>query len=119
MHEMGIAQEIIDIVRASIPADQPHARVIRIHLKVGKLSALVAESLRFCFGVIVQDTPLAGAELAIEEIPVTARCDGCGHQWTLEKPVFVCPACSGTQIVMLTGREMDIESIEIDVGDVS
>jgi hydrogenase nickel incorporation protein HypA/HybF len=113
MHEMGIALEIIDIVRSSIPADKPDARVERINLKLGKLSAVVADSLRFCFEVAAKEAGLGGAELVIDEIPVTACCNSCGHTWTIEKPVFVCPACDHTSIEMLSGRELDIESIEI------
>jgi hydrogenase nickel incorporation protein HypA/HybF len=114
MHEMGIALEIIKIVQASIPPDQADARVQRINLKVGKLSAVVPDSLQFCFQVAIQETPLAGAELIIAEMPVTARCRQCQHQWTLVQPVFVCPGCNSGQIEMLSGRELDIVSIEIE-----
>ena len=119
MHEMGIALEIIDIVRDSLPADKPDIRVERVNLKVGKLSAVVADSLTFCFEVAAKDTPVDGAKLAIEEIPVTARCKGCGHNWTIDSPVFTCPACQNADIEMLTGRELDIDSIEIMEGDES
>ncbi|MCP4745525.1 MAG: hydrogenase maturation nickel metallochaperone HypA, partial [Desulfobacteraceae bacterium] len=44
MHEMGIALEIIEIVRAYIPKDQPSAKVRKINLNVGKLSAIVPDS---------------------------------------------------------------------------
>jgi hydrogenase nickel incorporation protein HypA/HybF len=113
MHEMGIAMEVVEIVEASIPADQARARVARVNLRIGKLSALVPDSLRFCFEVAARETRVAGAELVIEEIPVTARCRICDYHWTLEEPLFVCPACRGTEIQMLTGREMDIETIEL------
>jgi hydrogenase nickel incorporation protein HypA/HybF len=113
MHEMGIALEIVEIVQASIPADQARARVARVNLKIGKLSALVPDSLRFCFEVAARDSRVAGAELVIEEVPVTACCRTCNHHWTLVEPVFVCPTCRGTAIQMLTGREMDIETIEL------
>jgi hypothetical protein len=68
MHEMGIAMEIVDIARASIPEDMKGARIQRVNLQVGKLSAIVTDSLRFCFDMVVKDTPLEGAELAIEEL---------------------------------------------------
>ena len=113
MHEMGIALEIIRIVQASIPADQTDAQVERVNLKVGKLSAVVPDSLRFCFEVAAQDTSLEGAELAIDEIPVSALCRTCDHRWTIAEPVFICPKCNGGQIEMLSGRELDIDSIEI------
>ncbi len=114
MHEMGLALEIIDITTASIPADMAGARVERINLTVGKLSAVVPESLRFCFQVASRDTAVAGAELHIEEIPVVARCKQCGHQWTIDTPVFRCPACDAAAIEVVSGRELDIRSIELE-----
>ena len=117
MHEMGIAMEILKIVQASIPADMADARVRRVNLKVGRMSAIVPESLRFCFGVAAEGTAVADAELAIEEIAVQARCFDCDHQWTIESPVFICPACDSGKVDMLSGRELDIDSIEIEEQD--
>jgi len=117
MHEMGIAMEIVNIATASIPADMKGARVQRVNLHVGKLSAVVADSLRFCFDLVVKDTPLEGAELAIEELPVVARCRDCNAQWTVTEPVFTCQACQSGAIDILSGRELDITSIEIEDKD--
>ncbi|WP_319406361.1 hydrogenase maturation nickel metallochaperone HypA [uncultured Desulfosarcina sp.] len=117
MHEMGIAMEIVDIAKASIPEDMQGARVRRVNLQVGKLSAIVSDSLRFCFNLVVKDTPLEGAELAIEELPVVARCKDCQTQWTVEEPVFTCKNCQGGAIDILSGRELDIKSIEIEDED--
>ena len=113
MHEMGIALQIIDIATASIPADMRSARVERVNLKIGKLSAVVPDSLRFCFEIVSKDTPLAGAELAIEETPVVARCKDCDARWTIAEPVFTCQACNSGALEILYGRELDIVSIEI------
>jgi len=113
MHEMGIALQIIDIAAASIPPEMRSARVERVNLKIGKLAAVVADSLRFCFDIVSKDTRLAGAELAIEEAPVVARCKDCGAQWTITEPVFTCRACQSGALEILSGRELDIVSIEI------
>ena len=53
MHEMGIALQIVEIATASLPPDLGAARVTRVNLKIGKLAAVVPESLRFCFDVAV------------------------------------------------------------------
>ncbi|MBL0714229.1 MAG: hydrogenase maturation nickel metallochaperone HypA [Desulfosarcina sp.] len=113
MHEMGVAMQIVEIARSSIPAEMADARVARVNLKVGKLSAIVPDSLRFCFEVVARETPLEGAELHIEEIPVRARCNACQHAWTIDQPAFVCPACDSGDITLLSGRELDIESLEL------
>jgi hydrogenase nickel incorporation protein HypA/HybF len=117
MHEMGIALQIVEIATASIPAEMADSRVSRVNLKVGKLAAVVPESLRFCFGVAVRETPLEGAELAIEEVPVVARCRDCQAEWTIEEPVFSCAVCNSGSVQILSGRELDIESIEITEED--
>jgi hydrogenase nickel incorporation protein HypA/HybF len=80
------------------------AKVQRVNLRVGQFSAIVAESLRFCFNVGSADTAAEGAELAVEEVPVVARCGDCGHAWTIEEAVFICPKCQGPKIEMLSGR---------------
>ena len=113
MHEMGIALQIIQIAQESIPADLRGARVERIRLKVGQLAGVVPDSLRFCFEAVSQDTPLAGAQLHIEEVAVVARCQDCGHRWTITAPAFVCEKCHSGALTLLSGRELDIEAIDI------
>lgn len=113
MHEMGIALQIVEIATASLPADLGEARVAAVNLKVGKLAAVVPESLRFCFDVAVKDTPLTGAKLVIEEVPVVASCKDCRAQWTIDEPVFICKTCESGSLEILSGRELDIESIEV------
>lgn len=113
MHEMGIAMQVMEIALDSIPLNFQGKEVERINLKVGRLSAIVPESLRFCFDIVVRDTPLAGSKLNIEEIPVKARCRDCHFEWTIDDPVFTCTRCQSGAVDIIAGRELDIESIEI------
>ena len=117
MHEMGIAMQIIEIASASIPQNVPGVRVERVNLKIGKLAAVVPESLRFCFEIASKETPLDGVELHIDEIPVVARCKACQVEWVINGPVFICTACNSGRIDILSGRELNIESIEIAEGE--
>jgi len=113
MHEMGIALQIIEIATESIPVDAGDVRVEKINLKIGKLAAVVPDSLRFCFDIAVKDTLLDGAQLVIKELPVVARCRDCETQWTISSPAFTCENCNSGSLEILSGRELDIESIEI------
>ena len=117
MHEMGIALQIIEIATDSIPADLKGAKVSRVNLKVGRLAAVVPDSLRFCFEVASKETALEGDELVIQEIPVLARCRDCQAEWTIAEPAFSCKACDSGALDILSGRELDIESIEIAEND--
>ncbi len=105
--------EIIDIAVASIPAGMEAARVERINLRVGKLSAIVPDSLKFCFDVAIKETRLAGATLSIEQVPVVALCKECGVKWTIEEPAFACQKCQSGSIKLISGKELDIVSIEV------
>ena len=113
MHEMGIAMQVVEIATAAIPEGMGGNRVERVNLTVGKLSGVVPDSLRFCYDVVVRDTALAGSTLDIREVPVTAACGDCGHRWTADRPEFHCPRCAGPSVRILTGRELEVVSIDI------
>ena len=114
MHEMGLAAEIVRIVTDSIPPELTGSKVAQVNLRVGKLAAVVPQSLRFCFEIVARETPAEGARLEIREVAVAARCNRCGHEWEIDEPVFSCPQCSSGSIEMLSGRELDIDSIELE-----
>ena len=113
MHEMGIAIQIMNIVQQSLPPGEP-LRVKSINLKVGKLTAIVAPSLKFCMEVITKDTPAEGAELVITEVPVVVACTECGEETEINEPPFACRACGSNKVEILSGREMIVESIEVE-----
>lgn len=112
MHEMGIASQILRIALEHLPPDE-ELRVKTLRLKIGKLTAIVPSSLRFCLEIITRETALAGAEIAIEEVPVRAVCSQCGVESEIAEPPFYCPACQGIQLEILSGRELLIDSLEV------
>ncbi|MFO8057264.1 MAG: hydrogenase maturation nickel metallochaperone HypA [bacterium] len=113
MHEMGIALQIMEIVNQSLPGDED-LRVKSIQLRVGKLSAVVPQSLRFCMDVVTKDTAAQGAELYLEEVPVVVECSDCGERTEIERPPFECGGCKSTSVDIISGREMVVDSIEVE-----
>ncbi len=113
MHEMGIAAQVVEIAEASIPEEMQNVKVERVNLNIGRLAAVVPQSLRFCFNIMIENTRLAGAELHIQEIPVKALCKDCEHEWIIDTPAFTCARCNSGALDILCGRELDIISIEI------
>ena len=63
MHELSITRNVVAIVSERAVGQ----RVTRVRLEIGRLSAVVPDSIRFCFDICAQGTPLAGAELEIVE----------------------------------------------------
>lgn len=113
MHEMGIAEELVKIALDSIPGDIEDPKVEIVNLRIGKLAAIVEHSLTFCFEIITKDTPLENCILKIDFIPVMVHCKSCDNQWEVTGPVFKCPFCEDGDVEMLTGREIEITSIEL------
>jgi hydrogenase nickel incorporation protein HypA/HybF len=68
MHELSIAQEIVETVRGHVPLEAS-GPVRRVRLKLGALNRIVPDSLRFCFEAASRGTVVEGAMLEIHEIP--------------------------------------------------
>ncbi len=114
MHELSIAASIVDVVSETIQA-HPGATVKQVRLRIGALASVVEDSLKFCWEITVQGTPLQGAELLVNIVPVLAHCDACGKDGELASlQSFRCPHCGEPVTDLRHGRELEIESIEID-----
>jgi hydrogenase nickel incorporation protein HypA/HybF len=108
MHELGITQEILDIVAEQCRG----AKVRRVVLEIGKLSAVLPDAVRFCFDLCSEGTAAEGAELEIIETPGRARCRACGAEVLLEKPFGRC-GCGGSDLEWLAGEELKIKALEV------
>ena len=113
MHEMGVAQQLVQIALDAIPEDIENPKIEKINLKIGKLAAVVESSLTFCFEIITKETALEKAVLNIDFIPVTVHCKSCNRTREVDNPLFQCPFCENGEIELLTGREIEIISIEL------
>jgi hydrogenase nickel incorporation protein HypA/HybF len=109
MHELGITRNIVAIVSEHAAG----ARVQRVVLEIGQLSAILPESIRFCFDVCAQDTLVEGAELEIIEVPGMGRCQHCGTEMPLDQPFGIC-ACGSTRITLIQGTELKIKAFETE-----
>jgi len=112
MHELGIAQNILEIVQQSVPETQaPQVRWIK--MRIGPLSGIVPDSLDFCFSAIIGETKLSQARLAIENAPMIARCLDCSREFQMEEMSFQCAACKSSNLELISGRELEIVEIEL------
>ena len=114
MHELSIAAGIVEAVTEAASA-YPGARVKEVRLRVGALASLVEDSLQFCWELATDGTPLAGAALVIHMLPVIVHCDACGVDSQIDGVQnFRCPRCGELAADLRQGRELEIESIEIE-----
>ena len=116
MHELSIVQSVVEAVTESAAA-YPGARVLEVRLRVGALASVVEDSLQFCYGIATEGTPLQGSRLVVLTLPVVVHCDGCDCDVELEGvQSFRCPRCGEPAADLRQGREMEIDSIDIEDG---
>ena len=91
MHELSIAQNLIEMAETAA-RDAGAAKVTELHLRLGRMSGVVKESLLFCFDVATEGTLLEGATLEIEDIPIVVYCPTCQEEVALPGTQrFRCP----------------------------
>lgn len=112
MHELSIAQSIVDLVQANLPATDTNL-VKSVKVKVGQLSGVVPDSLDFCFGAITHGTSLQGATLDIDNVPFVLKCKTCNTSFESEAGIVLCPQCGGTDTEVLSGTELQVIEIEL------
>jgi len=105
---------VVDAVIDSM-APYPGARVKEVRLRVGALASVVEDSLQFCYGIATEGTPLEGSKLVVNAVPVVMRCESCSADVEIASlQSFRCPRCNAPVSNLLQGRELEIESIEIE-----
>ena len=114
VHELSIVSSIVDSVTETLKS-YPGASVKEVRLRVGALAAVVEDSLHFCYEIATEDTPLQGSKLVVKTVPVLMHCDKCALDVEIAGlQSFRCPQCGQPVSDLRQGRELEIESIEID-----
>jgi len=112
MHELALARSLTEMVD-DYAAGQGVERIRQLNVRLGALSAMT-RALYFCFGPASEGTSCEGAILNIEEIPLTVFCTACdGVKTPSGRYNFRCPDCGLPTPNVVTGREMQLVSIEL------
>ena len=109
MHELSIAQAVVDVAGRHAGG----SRVERVHVRIGHLRQVVPSALAFSFELCAQGTPLDGAALEIEHVPIGAVCRSCRAESELDGFPLACPACGGMAVDVVRGEELQVESLEL------
>jgi hydrogenase nickel incorporation protein HypA/HybF len=115
VHELSIACSLVD--SASAAARRAGARrVTAVHVDVGRLAGVVTDALRFGYDVATRDTPLAGSQLVIRELPVVIFCSSCNREYELPGVhSFRCPVCGRPSPHVRQGKELDLVSLDVEM----
>jgi hydrogenase nickel incorporation protein HypA/HybF len=114
MHELSIVEALIDQVTQELDRAGERGRVLRLDVSIGRLSGVNADSVRFAFGLLAPGSAVDQAELAIEEPKPVCCCHACNAQTEIDDLVVECPLCHADEITIEGGREMLLQSIEVE-----
>ncbi|MGQ9546179.1 MAG: hydrogenase maturation nickel metallochaperone HypA [Dehalococcoidia bacterium] len=113
MHELGVTENIVNIALAKAGEAQA-SRITQINLVIGELSGFVPDCIQFYFDSLSQDTIAQGAVLHFESVPAQLRCRNCFTTFHPQDTIWSCPKCRGQSAEISKGRELYIESMEVE-----
>ena len=114
MHELSIVEALIEQAQREVKRSGCGGRVVRLDLRIGRLSGVCPDSLRFAWDLLAPETSLAGAELCIAEPPAVCACGDCGARTELEDLASSCPKCGSPNVTIEGGQEMLLQTIELE-----
>ncbi|MDD5287922.1 MAG: hydrogenase maturation nickel metallochaperone HypA [Dehalococcoidales bacterium] len=113
MHELAITQSMFEIVLKH--AEQAQAKkVTKINLVIGEMTGVVSESVQFYLDFLTRGTIAEGASVSLLMVKPRAQCCTCKQAFEISEFDWTCPNCKGNSIEIIAGKELFVESIEVD-----
>jgi hydrogenase nickel incorporation protein HypA/HybF len=113
MHELSIAISMIDQISEE-SAKRGGLDVEVVHMRLGVFAGVDKEALLFSYSLACEGTPLQGSHLIIETVPLLVYCPNCKQERTPPSVYQICcPVCLTPTPDILTGREMEVASLEV------
>src|SRR5690348_7842730 len=113
MHEVAIMTEAVRMAAESAQAAGAK-RVTALRLRIGVLSGVVPEALRFAWDVVRSDTMLAAARLDIDSIGAVCWCATCQAEYECQDLLSECPRCHDLSGDLRRGRELELAAVEFE-----
>jgi hydrogenase nickel incorporation protein HypA/HybF len=114
MHELSIVESLIEQVQRELERAGQRGRVRRLELSIGRLSGVNSDSVRFAFGLLAPGTLVEESEIAIEEPKAVCQCRECNARTEIDDLPANCPQCGSPEISIEGGRDLMLQSIEIE-----
>ena len=113
MHEVSIMTEALRMAEDAAQTAGA-GRVLKLRLRVGSLSGVVPDALRFAFDVVRENTLAADATLEIEAVAAAAWCATCQAEFECADFFNECPLCHQPGGDLRRGRELEIADVEVE-----
>jgi hydrogenase nickel incorporation protein HypA/HybF len=112
MHEVGLMENALAIALNYATRERAN-RIHQIALRVGDLSGVEPDALRFAFDMVTQGTIAERAQLNIETCPTVCYCNDCQREFRPTELGYECPICQTWSTYVLQGKELELASLEV------
>lgn len=113
MHEFSLVRNLLRQVD-TLRREQKAERVVSIRVSVGEFSGVEPELFRDAYELLIEETPMQGAELQMTCVPLESRCDCCGWDFAVERFRFECPKCNSRDVTIISGEGLVLESVTVE-----
>jgi hydrogenase nickel incorporation protein HypA/HybF len=114
MHEVAIVDALIEQVAKEVRRAGAAGRVTRLELSIGRLSGVSPDALRFALELLAPGTVVESARVDIRQPKALCCCAACGARTEIDDLQTGCPRCASREVTLEGGRDMLLESIELE-----
>ena len=125
MHEYSVAMEIYEVIlKTAIKNDAK--KVTSVDLELGELTHINPDQLIFCLEILVKGGLMEDAKINLVVIPPKVKCK-CGYEGVLDNkrhPLISdlafnlgCPGCGNPVPNLISGKEINVRNIKIELDD--
>jgi len=113
MHEIGIANSILDTVQREVDRS-PGSIPCKVGVRIGELSGVNPDALRFAFEVLTQESDFPQIQIEIQVCPRRHLCAECDLAFSVIEFDSRCPGCGHETARCISGDELDIVYLEME-----
>lgn len=115
MHELGIMTGVLESAKEAAQ-EAGATKLLKVSLSVGEMTEAIEDALVFAFEALTEQDPfMVGAQLEVKMIPPKSICLECGAEYEHDRFHMFCPECDSFATELIAGRELQIDSIEVDL----
>ena len=113
MHEVSIAQNILDIVEKEAEK-QKASKIHLVKIILGQFTGVVKEALEFALLTVKKNSIANDTHFQIDTVPLKTHCSDCKNDYSNQQEIiFTCPSCNGN-LEIISGKEMYIDYIDLE-----
>jgi hydrogenase nickel insertion protein HypA len=110
MHEVGVAQEILNLAFQNSKG----AKITRLGITLGNRSGVDRSALEFALSALGEGTNADGCAIEWTEVKTVGICSGCGKESRTDAFFARCSHCGFPILEYSGGKELSLDYVDIE-----